>query len=78
MKKQLGHRLHLERRLINGVKPKQPHFQSNTMYTIVQPHFQTNIPLNQWYIAPFFQIWSFMPVGYEELAGDLSQSELAK
>ena len=36
-------------------------------YTIDQPRFQVNIPLNRWYIAPTFQIWS-MPVSYEELA----------
>ena len=35
------------------------------------------LPSNWWYINPIFQIWS-MPLGYEELALALSQSEMAK
>ena len=31
--------------------------------TIDQPRFQSNIPLNRWYISSIFQIWS-APVGY--------------
>ena len=34
---------------------------------IDQPLFQSNIPLNRWYIVRIFQIWS-TPVGYKELA----------
>ena len=45
----------LERRLIGGLLPMQPYFQSN-------------IPSNQWYIARIFQIW-LAPIRYEELAG---------
>jgi len=36
----------------------------------MQPHFQSNIPWNQWYIARIFQICLAL-VGYEELAGGL-------
>ena len=35
-------------------------------YTIDQPHFQENIPLNQWCIANVLQIWP-TGLGYEEL-----------
>ena len=59
----------LEMKLINGLLPMQSHFQSNN-YTIEQPHFQSNILSNQWYIARIFQI-GLVPVGYEELAAGL-------
>jgi len=32
-------------------------------HTIDQPRFQSNIPLNRWYISSIFQIWS-APDGY--------------
>ena len=56
-------------KLINGLLLMQCHFQSNN-YTIERPHFQSNIPSNQWHIARIFQIW-LVSVGYEELAGGL-------
>ena len=37
---------------------------------IKRPHFQSNVPSNQWYIACIFQIW-LLPVGYEVLARGL-------
>ena len=55
-------------KFINGLLLMQSHFQSNNY--IERPHFQSNIPSSQWYIACIFQIW-LLPVGYEELAGGL-------
>ena len=62
------------------VNELQPHFQIK--YTIDQHRFQVQVNLsflasNRWYIARIVQIWS-TPVGYEELAGALSQSETVK
>ena len=59
------------------VNELQPHFQ--VKYTIDQSRsqVQVNIPSNRWYIARMVQIWSTL-VGYEELAGALSQSETVK
>ena len=54
-------RLHLEKRLIDGLLP-------------IQPRFQVNKPSNRWYIARIFQIWS-TPVGYEELAGGFKANQ---
>ena len=64
MKKQLGGP-RLETRLINVLLPnQQPRFQADKI--IDQPRFQSDIPLNRWYIVRIFQIWS-TPVGYKEL-----------
>ena len=56
----------LETRLINVLLPnQQPRFQADKI--IDQPRFQSNIPLNRWYIVRIFQIWS-TPIGYKEIA----------
>ena len=56
----------LETRLINVLLPnQQPRFQADKI--IDQPRFQSNIPLNRWYIARIFQIWPTL-IGCKELA----------
>ena len=65
MKKQLGGP-RLETKLINVLLPnQQPRFQADKI--IDQPRFQSNIPLNRWYIARIFQIWPTL-IGCKELA----------
>ena len=55
----------METRLINVLLPnQQPRFQADKI--IDQSRFQSDIPLNRWYIVRNFQIWS-TPVGYKEL-----------
>ena len=44
---------------------QQPRFQADKI--IDQPRFQSNIPLNRWYIARIFQIWPTL-IGCKELA----------